>query len=88
VISARALSYKRSRGLLSRPAHANVAELKLAPAIREAVEDAIKHGDAERLRDSLDAFALSRVDSLQLAESQARRQLAMKRFPEALAAAG
>src|SRR5689334_691338 len=51
-------------------APADIAAIKLAPAIREAVEDAIKHGDAERLRDSLVAFALSRVDWLQLAESQ------------------
>jgi hypothetical protein len=41
-----------------RKAPADVAALQLAPVIREAVEEALHHGDAERLRDSLIAFAL------------------------------
>jgi hypothetical protein len=49
---------------------ADVAALKLAPLIRETVEETLRHGDAERLRDSFVDFALSRVDWLQLAQSQ------------------
>ncbi len=51
-------------------ASSDVAALRLAPIIREAVEDALSDGGAMALRDSLIAFALSRVDWLQLAQSQ------------------
>jgi hypothetical protein len=40
------------------------------PVIRELVKRAVTEGEAERLRDSLVAFALSRVDWLQLAQAE------------------
>jgi hypothetical protein len=45
------------------------AAARLAPLIRELVEGALTRGEAEPLRESLLAFALSRVDWLQLAEA-------------------
>jgi hypothetical protein len=48
----------------------DVAALRLVPVIRELVERAVTQGEAERLRDSLVAFALSRVDWLQLAQAE------------------
>jgi hypothetical protein len=49
---------------------ADVATVRLAPLIRELVEGALIRGEAEPLRQSLLAFALSRVDWLQLAEAE------------------
>jgi hypothetical protein len=69
-------------------APADVAALRLAPVIREAVEEFLSHGGGERLRDSLVAFALSRVDWLQLAESQVEAAADKEVFPGALAASG
>lgn len=51
-------------------APADVVALRLAPIIRELVEDAVRQGRAERLRESLVAYALSRVDWLQLAQAE------------------
>jgi hypothetical protein len=49
---------------------ADVAAISLVPLIRELVEDALTRGEAEQLRESLLAFALSRVDWLQLAQAE------------------
>jgi hypothetical protein len=54
--------------LASEPA--DVAALRLAPAIHELVVSAVTRGEAEHLRDGLVAFALSRVDWLQLAQAE------------------
>jgi hypothetical protein len=48
----------------------DVAAIRLAPVIRALVESALTRGEAERLRECLVAFALSRVDWLQLAEAE------------------
>jgi hypothetical protein len=49
---------------------ADVAAVRLVPLIRALVEDALTSGEAEQLRESLLAFALSRVDWLQLAQAE------------------
>jgi hypothetical protein len=49
---------------------ADVAAVRLVPLIRGLVEDALTRGEAEKLREGLLAFALSRVDWLQLAQAE------------------
>jgi hypothetical protein len=66
----------------------DVVALKLAPVIREAVADVLNQSNAEQLRDSLVAYALSRVDWLQLAQSQVEAAADDEVLPGALAATG
>jgi hypothetical protein len=51
-------------------APADLAALSLASLIRGVVESALEEDGAEQLRESLVAFALSRVDWLQLAQAE------------------
>jgi hypothetical protein len=50
-------------------APADIAAFRLAPVIRETIEDLLGNAAADELRESLVTFALSRVDWLQLAEA-------------------
>jgi hypothetical protein len=51
----------------------DAAAVRVAHAIRRLVEDALKSGDAEELKDRLVTFALSRVDWFQLAQRRIER---------------
>jgi hypothetical protein len=69
-------------------ASADVAALELAAVIRQLVEGVLKRGEAEELREELVAFALSRVDWLQLAQAQVDAAITEdEAFPVADAAA-
>ena len=67
---------------LLREVSADVAALRLAQVIRDVMDEALAHDEADRLRDTLVAFALSRVDWLQLAQAQLEA-----RAPEAVSLA-
>lgn len=47
----------------------DVAVFRLAPVVRDLVESLVRSGEADKLRESLVTYALSRVDWLQLAQS-------------------
>jgi hypothetical protein len=81
----------RIRALATRTlerAPADLAALRLAPIIRQAVEGVLSSDDGERLQDSLVMFALSRVDWLQLAQSQIEAVADDEALSGVLAAAG
>jgi hypothetical protein len=89
VLDLRASSRIRAHATTAlKKAPSDLAALNLAPVIREIVKDRLSSGEADQLRESLVVFALSRVDWLQLAQSQIEAAEENEVSSAALAATG